>query len=110
ESLRFLFHATATPAPHALSLHDALPIWQIRESNDPLEGHDADFAQQRPALPPTGIRPTQGPPGPGRGQPRTTRRHRGLLRRQPQDRKSTRLNSSHVKISYAIFCLKKKTE
>src|SRR6266511_5968574 len=30
--------------------------------------------------------------------------HRGLVR----DRKSTRLNSSHVKISYAVFCLKKK--
>src|SRR5690606_39073513 len=28
---------------------------------------------------------------------------------QAQDRKSTRLNSSHVKISYAVFCLKKKT-
>src|SRR5436309_7782151 len=27
---------------------------------------------------------------------------------QPRDRKSTRLNSSHVKISYAVFCLKKK--
>src|SRR5690554_7470920 len=27
-----------------------------------------------------------------------------------QDRKSTRLNSSHVRISYAVFCLKKKTE
>src|SRR5436305_9508642 len=42
--------------------------------------------------------------------------HEGLLRRiepQPlplamQDRKSTRLNSSHVRISYAVFCLKKK--
>src|SRR5690606_9404868 len=30
------------------------------------------------------------------------------LRLEPQDRKSTRLNSSHVKISYAVFCLKKK--
>src|SRR5690606_42107478 len=29
---------------------------------------------------------------------------------QGEDRKSTRLNSSHVKISYAVFCLKKKTE
>src|SRR3712207_7270824 len=29
-------------------------------------------------------------------------------RRQPQDRKSTRLNSSHANISYAVFCLKKK--
>src|SRR5690606_41328872 len=28
---------------------------------------------------------------------------------RPADRKSTRLNSSHVKISYAVFCLKKKT-
>src|SRR5690606_41330587 len=28
--------------------------------------------------------------------------------KQHQDRKSTRLNSSHVKISYAVFCLKKK--
>src|SRR5690606_40871946 len=30
------------------------------------------------------------------------------LERVPSDRKSTRLNSSHVKISYAVFCLKKK--
>src|SRR5690349_23178464 len=28
----------------------------------------------------------------------------------PPDRKSTRLNSSHVEISYAVFCLKKKTK
>src|SRR5437868_13313563 len=31
-----------------------------------------------------------------------------LLRVQRRDRKSTRLNSSHVSISYAVFCLKKK--
>src|SRR5690606_40238498 len=31
------------------------------------------------------------------------------LKKNKQDRKSTRLNSSHVKISYAVFCLKKKT-
>src|SRR5690349_23977958 len=30
--------------------------------------------------------------------------------RRTRDRKSTRLNSSHVEISYAVFCLKKKTE
>src|SRR6266513_2327016 len=43
------------------------------------------------------------------------RRHRDGLdrgrqsaRQQPRDRKSTRLNSSHVSISYAVFCLKKK--
>src|SRR5690606_41503373 len=32
----------------------------------------------------------------------------GLLQELDKDRKSTRLNSSHVKISYAVFCLKKK--
>src|SRR5690606_39745453 len=43
---------------------------------------------------------------------RGTRQH-GHLRggcRAAQDRKSTRLNSSHVKISYAVFCLKKKNK
>src|SRR6266576_6006204 len=47
---------------------------------------------------------------------RSTRAPRELLERQPDrecsrrslDRKSTRLNSSHVEISYAVFCLKKK--
>src|SRR5437660_4335177 len=34
--------------------------------------------------------------------------HRDLALRQSRDRKSTRLNSSHVAISYAVFCLKKK--
>src|SRR5690349_24187372 len=33
---------------------------------------------------------------------------RHLVGERPQDRKSTRLNSSHVEISYAVFCLKKK--
>src|SRR5690349_22558083 len=35
-------------------------------------------------------------------------RARAVARRGPRDRKSTRLNSSHVEISYAVFCLKKK--
>src|SRR2546430_7101830 len=34
--------------------------------------------------------------------------HRAFRRDRPQDRKSTRLNSSHSQISYAVFCLKKK--
>src|SRR5204862_4819733 len=41
----------------------------------------------------------------GQGQ---GRRGRGLRGARPVDRKSTRLNSSHVEISYAVFCLKKK--
>src|SRR5437870_10148262 len=47
--------------------------------------------------------PRQGRPG--RLDPRPRRRRRGS-----RDRKSTRLNSSHVAISYAVFCLKKKKE
>src|SRR5207302_6085228 len=46
-----------------------------------------------------------------RAQPRRTSARRGCgptRRRAEVDRKSTRLNSSHVKISYAVFCLKKK--
>src|SRR2546427_5073740 len=43
---------------------------------------------------------------PGEQQP--GEKGRGLLIRAPRDRKSTRLNSSHSQISYAVFCLKKK--
>src|SRR3712207_8046913 len=39
-------------------------------------------------------------------QPRD--RHRAVAHPRPRDRKSTRLNSSHANISYAVFCLKKK--
>src|SRR6267378_1977234 len=45
----------------------------------------------------------------GRRAPSCNRPAR-LLRRPGRDRKSTRLNSSHVEISYAVFCLKKKKE
>src|SRR3712207_7194136 len=41
-----------------------------------------------------------------RGEPAGARDHEGRL--PEQDRKSTRLNSSHANISYAVFCLKKK--
>src|SRR5215813_14438202 len=48
--------------------------------------------------------------GPQRLQPAVPSREAGgrLLRLVAGDRKSTRLNSSHVRISYAVFCLKKK--
>src|SRR2546429_2112928 len=48
-------------------------------------------------------RPGRSLPGGGRGCPRARFHHR-----PPRDRKSTRLNSSHGYISYAVFCLKKK--
>src|SRR2546421_8041831 len=45
--------------------------------------------------------------GPGQ-RAGANRGHASPARRRPQDRKSTRLNSSHDQISYAVFCLKKK--
>src|SRR6266853_4437190 len=52
------------------------------------------------------LRAARRPPGRGtRDRPRDSRRSRP---RHARDRKSTRLNSSHSQISYAVFCLKKK--
>src|SRR2546430_13574676 len=85
----FFFNDTATTEIYTLSLHDALPIyfwWRSRTASD---------CGTKPRL----LR-HQG------------RRRRGLPLEPaplfPLDRKSTRLNSSHSQISYAVFCLKKK--
>src|SRR5438552_13138139 len=83
--LYFFFLATATPDIYTLSLHDALPI-SFRPINLP-SSHAARPVP--PAAPSTAI------VSPG-------------LRLAVLDRKSTRLNSSHQIISYAVFCLKKK--
>src|SRR3712207_7661108 len=49
--------------------------------------------------------------GPGGGTPdQPTPERRNPITNLPKDRKSTRLNSSHANISYAVFCLKKKKE
>src|SRR5690606_41751228 len=53
-----------------------------------------------------GMEPHAGGGVPDRAFQQGGRVVRGGLRRADQDRKSTRLNSSHVKISYAVFCLK----
>src|SRR2546426_8710765 len=89
----FFFNDTATTEIYTLSLHDALPISQRR----PRASHRDP---RRPALLPerTAARKALAPPP--RNLPRNARAHR--------DRKSTRLNSSHLVISYAVFCLKKK--
>src|SRR5690606_39750077 len=60
----------------------------------------ADLQRVLPALDTRGLRVHFGK-SPGRDAT--------LALHDPSDRKSTRLNSSHVKISYAVFCLKKKT-
>src|SRR5437588_2106259 len=82
----FFFNLTATTHLYTLSLHDALPI------SVPLAGG-------RPA-----------PDAAGRRDRLRTARPRQFVddRVFQRDRKSTRLNSSHTVISYAVFCLKKK--
>src|SRR5690349_23961005 len=77
----FFFNDTATTEIYTLSLHDALPIWAPTASPiAPRSGPRLARELVRDAEPPAAVR----------------------------DRKSTRLNSSHVEISYAVFCLKKK--
>src|SRR2546428_6331724 len=80
--LYFFFNDTATTEIYTLSLHDALPI-----------------SHREP-------RRTRGPILLRVSLYRFARRRR--LEPSPPDRKSTRLNSSHDQISYAVFCLKKK--
>src|SRR3712207_6956913 len=92
----FFFNDTATTEIYTLSLHDALPIWPA--------GRAARGARPRR---------DRGGRGPTGGRPQPLRRRDGRLisrgpRPSPRDRKSTRLNSSHANISYAVFCLKKK--
>src|SRR5205814_5917745 len=80
-SLFFFFNAPAPTEIYTLSLHDALPIWTAS---------DGGRAGNQPAR--------------KRGFPWSC----AAARAGNPDRKSTRLNSSHLGISYAVFCLKKK--
>src|SRR5256886_8064542 len=83
----FFFNDTATTEIYTLSLHDALPIYGqqfMRLSNDARTNANLAklYTDAQVAAAPTYD--------------------------YPADRKSTRLNSSHSQISYAVFCLKKK--
>src|SRR3712207_8542884 len=87
--LFFFFNDTATTEIYTLSLHDALPIWARRREM----ACGARFHRRgRPSLARGGVSASVRP------RPRV----------RVKDRKSTRLNSSHANISYAVFCLKKK--
>src|SRR3712207_7928126 len=83
----FFFNDTATTEIYTLSLHDALPI--LRADDD--RGGRVVLGREDVARAPADLGPE-------------------LDERLDQDgdRKSTRLNSSHANISYAVFCLKKK--
>src|SRR5438445_2826925 len=89
----FCFNDTATTVIYTLSLHDALPIscrLPARLDVSPRFHRGSDRRCGSPAGAASGY---------FRG---------GAHRKYPEDRKSTRLNSSHANISYAVFCLKKK--
>src|SRR3712207_7836150 len=92
----FFFNDTATTEIYTLSLHDALPIWALRA-----------FAQlRRRGLPHRLV--IAGGRGWLDGPIFAEYERLGLGDSVILDRKSTRLNSSHANISYAVFCLKKK--
>src|SRR5204862_6753204 len=97
----FFFNDTATTEIYTLSLHDALPISESLDDNKVR----AVFAYKF-------IEPTS-----DNEALEQIIEGEAVLHREPSeaagvdkwvDRKSTRLNSSHVEISYAVFCLKKK--
>src|SRR5258708_9303874 len=89
-SFFFFFNDTATTEIYTLSLHDALPISSARDVR--FTGQDTGPCNDRRAS-------TRRCSDPGRRCARAG---------NERDRKSTRLNSSHQIISYAVFCLKKK--
>src|SRR5690606_41531786 len=103
-------HHPAPPPRHPLSLHDALPI----SSGTPV------YAANRGTVSLVGMHCASGnlvlidhPGGIQTGYAHLSKFAPGLAvgdKVGTRDRKSTRLNSSHVKISYAVFCLKKKTQ
>src|SRR5204862_6969823 len=99
------FNTPATHAIYTLSLHDALPIY--RHAGGAQLGQEDQAVQvgggvAAAAATVAGDRVEQADP---LVPAQRVRRQADLL-----DRKSTRLNSSHVEISYAVFCLKKKSE
>src|SRR5438132_9269365 len=83
-TLSFFFNATATTEIYTLSLHDALPILSAGLPT----GCFAGSGRLRRGSIGSSLASSRWGPG--------------------SDRKSTRLNSSHTVISYAVFCLKKK--
>src|SRR5437870_13533306 len=89
----FPFTATATTTIYTLSLHDALPISQTGRAAPPACSRSTRYLDRRGRL--------LASIGHEVNVQQSAARH-------ARDRKSTRLNSSHVAISYAVFCLKKK--
>src|SRR5438445_8082754 len=97
----FFFTDTSTPEIYTLSLHDALPI--SRESKHSLLSPCEKAKHRHHKL----AAAVDAPPHPFPRSPNRSPTDTAV-RQHATDRKSTRLNSSHANISYAVFCLKKK--
>src|SRR5205807_9356342 len=99
------FKHTSTTQIYTLSLHDALPIWWLPRSRNPESTYkypeDGWNSQKCSSTSPLWL-PVASP----ETTASTAWEKRHCCPRR--DRKSTRLNSSHLVISYAVFCLKKK--
>src|SRR5690606_41564582 len=97
--LLLFLHDTPTPAIYTLSLHDALPICRHCDAGALGRHHVAPFVDEHDQAKDSDHR---------KSIQQEIHTHSGQV--PAPDRKSTRLNSSHVKISYAVFCLKKKNK
>src|SRR3712207_8038194 len=97
--VRFFFNDTATTEIYTLSLHDALPIF--RDDPRAFEADGQALAITRDLL-------ASGKLGELSLLERSVALMPLMHSEDREDRKSTRLNSSHANISYAVFCLKKK--
>src|SRR3712207_8188159 len=97
----FFFNDTATTEIYTLSLHDALPICVAGETYNVCSGRTASASELVDALAAAAGVEVEQSIDPARVRAHEVMEIRG-------DRKSTRLNSSHANISYAVFCLKKK--
>src|SRR5690242_21082542 len=93
----FFFNDTATTEIYTLSLHDALPILFEAAHGGTL--FLDEISETKPGFQVNLLRAVQ------EQQIRRVGSHKYT---SIKDRKSTRLNSSHMSISYAVFCLKKK--
>src|SRR2546426_3364833 len=97
----FFFNDTATTEIYTLSLHDALPISQVLPPGTNIHVKDSLGVGLYIPFPDFGDNPSY-------AATEGDRKQETGYKARPQDRKSTRLNSSHLVISYAVFCLKKK--
>src|SRR5206468_12245899 len=108
--LSCFFNVTSTTEIYTLSLHDALPILTVQDLERLPENHHLQLPNSVVEMFSGSLGEPEGgcPPKLQRIILRGAEPKRGRPGEHIPDRKSTRLNSSHDQISYAVFCLKKK--